>query len=148
MEIPYFSTYNYILKNIKKENTEEIGPFDNLIETIPGVTSINASTARLNLPLTCGDEKLIILPGIPDIKEIEDILADFENVVILKLSRNYKQFINFLKDSGYENKFAFISKCNYTEEFITTDLAELEEREIDYLSLMILKNEIGEIHHM
>ena len=144
-----YSTYIYILNHLKKgEFKGDFTDINSLIETVPGVTSINTSSARLNLPLAAGDEKLLVLPDIPNNKNLGNLIKDFDNVVILKVSKNIEKIMDFLEEFNYDNKFAFISRCGYQEEFITTDVEELKHRDIDYLSLIIFKKDVElQINH-
>ncbi|MFW6006409.1 MAG: precorrin-2 C(20)-methyltransferase [Halanaerobiales bacterium] len=129
----FYSTYIYILDNIKKQ-FPEIN-----IETIPGITSISAGAARFNIPLAQKKEKLMILPDIPDIIRLKNIIEEFDNIVILKVSRNYEKLIELLEEFNLKDNFVFISECGYPQEFITCDIEELKNNKIEYLSLVICK---------
>ncbi|MFW6269761.1 MAG: precorrin-2 C(20)-methyltransferase [Bacillota bacterium] len=130
----FYSTYIYLLEKIKGRNSEVD------IETIPGITSFQAASARANLPLAQKKERLIVLPEIPDQKETPDILANFSRIIILKVSRDYEKLITFLKENDLTEDFLFVSKCGYPEETIITEIKDLPEEKIDYLSLVICKN--------
>lgn len=128
-----YSTYINILNNLNNKFPEI------KIETIPGITSINAASARYNIPLAQKNEKLMVLPEIPDISCLENIIEEFDNIVVLKISKNYNKLIKMLTNFGLKDEFVFISKCGYSEEFITNDIKTLKNKEIEYLSLVICK---------
>ncbi|GAB6100474.1 precorrin-2 C(20)-methyltransferase [Halanaerocella petrolearia] len=128
-----YSTYIYILKKIKTKYPK----ID--LRTIPGITSVNAASSRLNLPLTEGDEKIAIVPATSNLEELEDILSKFSNVVLMKVSKNYDALVDLLTELDLKDNATFISRCGQEIEFITSDLDSLVGEKIDYLSMIIVK---------
>lgn len=128
-----YSTYIYVLERLRKEYPELE------IETVPGITAINAATARINLPLATGEEGFAVLPALPESGELESIFRNFKNIVILKASKDYDRLVNYLEQSGLKESSYFISRCGQEGELITADLDSLRGKEIDYLSLLIVK---------
>ncbi|GAB6137050.1 precorrin-2 C(20)-methyltransferase [Halanaerobaculum tunisiense] len=129
-----YSTYIYILKKIKTKHPQ----LD--VKTIPGITSVNAASSRLNLPLTEGEEKVAIVPATSSLEELECILSKFSNVVLMKVSKNYKFIVELLTKLDLKAKATFISRCGQDIEFITSDLDSLVGEKIDYLSMIIVKS--------
>ncbi|SNS45923.1 precorrin-2 C20-methyltransferase /cobalt-factor II C20-methyltransferase [Anaerovirgula multivorans] len=132
-----YSTYIYILKALKEKNYD--------IETIPGITSFSATASKVNLPLTEGDETLTILPLIKEEEKVERVLNNADNLVVLKVSHDPKGLAEKLKKNGLEKNFVMISKCGHDDEFITSDIKDLEEEKVPYLSTVIIKKG-GEFH--
>jgi len=128
----FYSTYSYILDRI-------VATYPDQVETIAGVTSVSACSSRLNLPLVQGDEKLAIIPVVDDLTEIRQALLNFENIVLLKVSRNYKELIELLAELDLKESAIYVSRCGQPEEFITSDLDSLRGEKIDYLSQIIVK---------
>lgn len=126
-----YSTYSYLLTGIREELAEEE------IETVPGITAMSAAAARLNIPLATGDEPLIVLPSA---ERVNDYLA-YPNLVLLKVSRRLPELAVELKKARRE---AFLlTRVGQKEEKISklSDKAAETEDKIDYLSLILVKQE-------
>lgn len=128
-----YSTYIYLLESLRAEE----GSLE--FETIPGITSISASSARLNQALTTGDEKLVVIPATYKIDRLEKLLRDHENIVLLKVARHYERIIRLLEKLRLLEKAVFISRCGQPEEIVVRDLTSLTGRKIDYLSMIIIR---------
>ncbi|WP_230867212.1 precorrin-2 C(20)-methyltransferase [Iocasia frigidifontis] len=127
-----YSTYIYILNSLNKLLV-------NLrVETVPGISSINACTASCNLPLAENDENIALLSKV-DENELEDIFNIFDNVVVMKLSRNYQQVYELLERMELKDNAVIISRCGLEREIHIRDLDSLKVDEIEYLSLLISK---------
>lgn len=126
-----YSTYIYILKVLKEKNYD--------IETIPGITSFGATASTVNLPLAEGDETLTILPLIKEEEPMEKALTTSDNLVVLKVSHDPKGLATKLRKYDLEKNFVMISKCGHGDENITSDIRDLEEKEVPYLSTVIIK---------
>ncbi len=128
-----YSTYNYVLDNLSRQ--EEIP-----VETVPGINSIGASAARLNLPLAKGKEKLTILPVPSGSEELEKILMVHDNVAFLKVSRNYELLVDKLEEFDLKDSSYLVSRCGQgREEVITEELDTYLNEEVPYLSVVISK---------
>lgn len=130
-----YSTYIYILNSLNK-----LMPALR-VETVPGISSINACTASCNLPLAEKDENIAILSKV-DESELEDIFNIFDNVVVMKLSRNYQQVYELLKRINLKDNAVVISSCGLEREIHIRGLDSLKADEIEYLSLLISKQEV------
>ncbi|MCK8817369.1 precorrin-2 C(20)-methyltransferase [Natroniella sulfidigena] len=128
-----YSTYIYVLERIKN-NHPEIE-----VETVPGITSIAASSSRVNIPLTEKDEKLVIVPATYDHDKLEEIIKQNENIVLLKVAKYYDQIVELLTELELQENAWFVSRCGQEDELITKDLDSLVGTDIDYLSMMIVK---------
>ncbi|MFP4371482.1 MAG: precorrin-2 C(20)-methyltransferase [Halanaerobium sp.] len=128
-----YSTYAYMLKNIKR--------WDNSIkfETVPGINSIAAVTSEYNLPLAEGKENTAILSDLKDEEHLEKVFNLFETVVILKLSRNFDTAYRVLEKLGLKSSVLIASKCGFEDEFYTKNIEIFKSRKIEYLTLMIVK---------
>lgn len=128
-----YSTYAYILKRIKKWDSSVI------IKTVPGISSIAAVTAKYNLPLAEGKENIAILSEIKNEEYLEKIFNLFETVVILKLSLNFKIVEAVLEKLNLKDQALIASKCGFEDEFYTQEIEIFEKKEMNYLTLMIVK---------
>jgi len=130
-----FSTYTYILERVK-------GIVANLdVESVPGVTSFAATAAHLNVALAEGNEKLAIIPAVNDPNELRTILKHFPNAVLMKVAGKYNEIVDVLTELGLKDRAVYVSKLGYDDQFVTYDLDSLRGQKLDYLSLMLVKQE-------
>ena len=90
-----YSTYIYIFKLLKKDNYTVI--------TIPGITSFCDIASKANFPLAEGREILRIVPATIDEESLEEIFKSSDNLVLMKVYKNYEQIIEKMKKYGYIN---------------------------------------------
>ena len=126
-----FSTYMYLVPLLKMRGIE--------VETIPGITSFCAVASKVSVPLTTWEETLAIVPLKKGCQSAIEALDNFDNVVIMKPSHDSKKLGEELIKRGLEDKFILISKCSTDEEKIVTDINQILEDDIPYLSTMIVK---------
>ncbi|MBF0573194.1 MAG: precorrin-2 C(20)-methyltransferase [Desulfamplus sp.] len=126
-----YSTFGYILKNIKK-----VMP-DAQVETVPGITSFHAAAARLNRTLVEAEESLLITSGAYGGEQLLRVGQGVENIVMLKAYKNIKQNNEALKTMGFFKNSVAISRCGREGEEIIENLDELETRTPDYWTLVL-----------
>lgn len=129
----FYSTYGYVLAHLKKYHPGLE------TETIPGITSIAASSAFVNTPLTEGEENLVVLPAAYGIEGLREILSKFDNVVLMKVNRRFEEVLELLKEMGLSDKAAYVSRCGHADQYFTLDLEDLRGQKLDYMSLLIIK---------
>lgn len=125
-----YSTFGYILKKMKC-----IMPQAD-IETVPGITSFHAASARLNKILVEGEESLLITSGAFGGEQIRKN-SGVENVAIVKAYKNIKDINSALKETGFDNKAVAVSKCGRENEQIIKNIHELETKKPDYWTLIL-----------
>lgn len=128
-----FSTYSYLMKQVMKLAPEV------QIESIPGITSFSASAAHLNIPLAEGEERLLIVPALNDPKELTDIFAAAQNVVLMKVAGQFDGIVAMLTQLNLLDKAVYISKLGYEDQLVTRDFNCLLGKKTDYLSLILVK---------
>lgn len=129
-----YSTFGYILKRL-----EFLMPGAD-IETIPGITSFQAASARLNRTLVEGEESLLITSGAYGGNQLRKCRASVRNVVMMKAYKNIQDINEALTEVGFDNRVA-ISKCGREGEEIFLDTNTLETRAPDYWTLILAKRE-------
>ena len=125
-----YSTFGYILKKMDCIMPEAE------IETIPGITSFHAASARLNRILVEGEESLLVTSGAfggDRIRHIDGV----ENVAIVKAYKNIKDINKALKETGLSKKCVAVSKCGRKNEQIIENIDALEKRTPDYWTLIL-----------
>jgi precorrin-2/cobalt-factor-2 C20-methyltransferase len=125
-----YSTYQFVLQKLMGMSPELN------IETVPGITSFAASAALVNQPLAIGDEPLLILPAIDD--NLGFYLEEFPNVVLMKVSRDFDQIVQTI--DVHDKHGVFVSRCGSEQQAVVRDLNTLVGKSVDYLSLILVKN--------
>jgi precorrin-2/cobalt-factor-2 C20-methyltransferase len=124
-----YSTYGYILTRLLERGYDA--------ETVPGVTSITAAAAALNLTLAEGDQALAILPSTADLDRLRAALRSFDTVVLLKVAKNLPE-VSALLQSATDRRAYLVSQVGLPEQRVVTDLSEVEGEKLAYLSLLII----------
>lgn len=125
-----YSTFGYILKKMARIMPEAD------IETVPGITSFHAASARLNRILVEGEESLLVTSGAYGGGRIRHV-DGVENVAIVKAYKNIRDINAALKEKGLNRDSVAVSKCGRKSERITRDIDGLEQKTPDYWTLIL-----------
>jgi precorrin-2/cobalt-factor-2 C20-methyltransferase len=123
-DISFYSTFAYLLKHIQQHKLD--------VEIIAGVPSFLLGAAAHQLPLAVLNEKIAILPRV---KNISRYLEEFDTVVLIKVRSVIDEIMPFIKDLN----IVYCERLGTPQQYITTDINDLKDREIPYFSLLILK---------
>ncbi|MHB9128953.1 MAG: precorrin-2 C(20)-methyltransferase [Candidatus Humimicrobiaceae bacterium] len=128
-----YSTYNYLLKNLKKK----ISP--KLIETIPGISSYTYAMSRINKIIIEGNEKMAVLPCKGDMGDYPQFLKDFDTLIFMKIGKNLKEIIQLIEESGRKSEALFFKNMGCENEISGISLNEIDENESGYFSVIIVR---------
>jgi len=123
-----YGTYIYIHKLLKDSGCP--------VETIPGITSFSAVASRTGVPLAQGDEVLSIVPVTGGDEALDRAMGTADNLVLMKVYRNYNQVVRKLKQADYHDT-VMVSKCGCEDEEVYYDLDEKDR--VSYFSTIIAK---------
>jgi precorrin-2/cobalt-factor-2 C20-methyltransferase len=126
-----YSTYIYIYKLIKEQGYRII--------TIPGVPSFCSVAAKMGIPLAEGNDILSIIPATTEEKYLEKSIDASDNLVLMKVYKNFRDIISKLKKSGHIKNAVMISKNGLNNEKIFSDLTDIHVEKVNYLSTIIAK---------
>ena len=127
-----YSTFMYTLPFIDKSLMD--------LEIVPGITSFCAVACQVGQPLMVREESLKIIPVRKNDKDqLSEAIKHNDNVILMKPSNNSEQIIQMLKENNLEDKFMLISKVGTEESVLITEIKELENKKLPYLSTMIIK---------
>lgn len=128
-----YSTYMYVYRLLEDS--------DYPITTIPGITSFCSIASKMGIPLAEGEEVLTIVPATNSEEELDKAIASSDNLVLMKVYKNFPEVVEKLKSAGRFAKTVLVSKCGLPDEEIIYDLekAVQENKKINYLSTMIAK---------
>lgn len=128
-----FSTFGYLLRQIKHHHPQVA------VETIPGITSYQASAAALNMPLVEGEESLLVLSGAKGGERLREQNRKPDNVVFMKAYRNVPSICEALEEAGMLHHAAGVVSCSQPGEELVRDVTALVSREPNYWTLIIAK---------
>lgn len=127
-----YSTYSYLLNIMQADLPQDC------IITVPGITAMAAAAASINLPLSTGDEPLLILPSTEDVSEY----LGFPNIVLMKVSRRLPEMLSLLEEKG--RKAVLLTRLGQPEEKIRWEpkSSDFNSEKVDYLSLLLVKKDL------
>ena len=128
-DISLYASFSYILAQLQEEELP--------VSLIPGINSFSLGSAQHQIPLSLWNEKLAILPRVSSVAEIQAHFDTFDTLILMKIRTRWKKMYEELKQQQWN--FYYCERLGTTEEYITTDLHEIAEREIPYFSLLIIK---------
>lgn len=130
-----YSTYSYIVELLKKEIP------DGLINTIPGISSINMIGAKSNTPLALEDEVLTIYPlTFFDKENFKNIYNCSNSIVLMKIPKNSKEIFDEIKNYKF-SKVVYMKNICKDGELMRFDLYEKElYKDVKkYFTIILLK---------
>lgn len=128
-----YGTFVYILSIFQKRHPEVD------IEVIPGISSINAAAARAMLPLSSGGERVAIISATYQVNVLRETIESFDTVVLLKVNTVFDRILDVLEEMKLVDRCIYIRRCTTKDEEIVRDIRKLKGRDLDYLSLLIVR---------
>ncbi len=128
-----YSTFGYLMRTLRDESPELS------VQVIPGITSYQAGAAAAGRVLVEGEESFTVISGAMGPHRLREIIDHTDNVVILKVYRNYREIIEALRDLDLARYSVMVSRCGFDSEQIITDLEDLPDEVPPYLSLLLIK---------
>lgn len=128
-DISFYSTFAYLLKHIQAHQLD--------LEIIAGVPSFILGAAEHQSSLAVLNEKIAILPRMNDRDALSRYLQEFETVVLIKVRSVLEEIRTLIRQTGLQ--MVYCERLGTTQQYITTNINDLEKREIPYFSLLILK---------
>ena len=110
------------------------------METIPGVSSFAAAAASAEITLAEEDETLAIIPAAYGIGDIDQLLDEFDTLILLKVKPMMDEVLDLLERRDLLATSCFIEKVGSPDERIVRDLASLKGAPVNYLSLLLVQN--------
>lgn len=131
---PFFhSTFIYVFAAMRRRHPEVP------IEVVPGVSSVMAAAAAAQSPLVNKDERLAVLPTCYELAPLRRALAEFDTVVLLKISSVGDELVDLLAELGRLDDCVFVQKATTADEIVIRDVRALKGKKLEYLSLLIVR---------
>ena len=129
-----YSTFLYVLESVKANHP------DLRVEVVPGVSSVMAAAASSGLPLAAHGQSLAVLPAAYGVEKLREAVASHDTVVLMKVNRTLLRALSDLVDLGLDRKAVYIKRASTDREQVVRDLRELDAEDLDYFSLLIIRN--------
>ncbi len=128
-----YSTFGYVMHTIKKSYP------DIPVKVVPGITSYQAAAASAGRVLAEGEESFTVVSGALGAENLKEIVDHTDNLVMLKVYRNYKEIIDTLKQLDLTDNSILISRCGLDGEQIVQNLEDYSDSVPPYLSLLLIR---------
>lgn len=132
-DVSFYSTFTYLAQTLHQNHPEV------QIEIIPGVCSPLAAAAALGMPLTSQGDRLVILPALYTIAELETVLDWADVVVLLKVSSVYPQVWSVLARRHLLEQSYVVERATSCQQKIYHNLQRHPNLQLPYFSLMIIQ---------
>lgn len=142
-DISFYSTFSHLAETLK-----QIYPHVP-IEAIPGVCSPMAAAATVSDPLTTQGERLVILPALYRVSDLETALNTAEVVVLMKLKSVYQQVWGILRQRHLLSQSYVVEWATWPHQTIYKDLSDRPSLDLSYFSVLVIRqgNPDGVIRH-
>ena len=132
-DVSFYSTFSYLAQTLQQIHPEV------LVQSIPGVCSPMAASSALGLPLTVGAEKLVVLPAIYQLKELEAVLDWADVVVLMKVASVYEQVWQILNQRNLLERSRVVERATQRDMVIYNGLGDRPNLQLPYFSILIVQ---------
>jgi len=132
-DVSFYSTFTYLAQTLQQLHPEAV------VETVPGVCSPMASAAALGVPLTVRSQRLVVLPALYTMGELERVLEWADVVVLMKVSSVYEQVWQVLQKRQLLERSWVVERATLPEQVVYTDLGDRPHLQLPYFSLLIVQ---------
>jgi precorrin-2/cobalt-factor-2 C20-methyltransferase len=127
----FYSTYIYVYRLLEHEGFP--------IETIPGIPAFCAIGSKLGYPLVEGNDILSVIPATADPEKIKQVMAVTDNVVLMKVYKNFSAIVDTLVENEMIDNAVMLSRCGLPDEVRINDLVAEKHKKVNYLSTILAR---------
>lgn len=132
-DVSFYSTFTYLAQTLQQLHPEAV------VQAIPGVCSPMAAAAAIGVPLTIRNQRLVVLPALYTLGELETVLDSADVVVLLKVSSVYQQVWAVLKQRGLLERSWVVERASLPNQVIYAGLSDRPTLKLPYFSLLIVQ---------
>lgn len=137
-DINFYSTFTYLAQTLQQQHTEAI------VQAVPGICSPMAAAAVLGLPLTIRSQRLMVLPALYRVTDLETALQQADVVVLMKVSGVYQQVWQVLQHHHLLHRSYVVERATLPNQVIHADLSDRPNLVLPYFSILIVRVTDGE----
>lgn len=128
-----YSTFSYLQREVSRLLPALA------VRVIPGITAFQAAAAQWGEPLVEDNEVLSIIPKWGDDEGRRAVIDAADTAVILKSYRNRNEALATMQSRMAPDHLLYAARLGLADQFLSSDAAEVIEKDIEYLSLLIAK---------
>jgi precorrin-2/cobalt-factor-2 C20-methyltransferase len=132
-DLGFYGTFNYLALTLERRYPQLT------IGRVPGVCSPMAAASALGIPLTVQADKLVVLPALYTVAELEQALVWAEVVVLLKVGSVYAQVWSVLAQRQLLDHSWVIANASQPSQRIYHPLGPYPELQLPYFSIMVIR---------
>lgn len=132
-DISFYSTFTYLAQTLMQLHPEAI------VQTIPGICSPMAAASALGIPLTVRSQRLVILPALYTVADLETALQFADVVVLMKVSSVYQQVWAVLQQHQLLQRSYVVERATLPDQVIYADLSDRPDLKLPYFSILIVQ---------
>jgi precorrin-2/cobalt-factor-2 C20-methyltransferase len=127
----FYGTFMYLFNRLSHQFQTEV---------VPGVSSIMASAAMLETPLTYRNDVFVVLPGILSAEILAERLAIADAAVIIKLGKNFSKVYGVLEQLGLLDRARYIERATMPNQKIVP-IRDVNPAEVPYFALISIPSQ-------
>lgn len=128
-----YSTGFYVCQTLLEQNPQAV------VEIVPGISAIGATSAAAGMPLCLGDDQLAVIPAIFESTKIREILIQFDAVVFMKVHKSMDRLVPLLEELDLLDKAVLVERTSMTDQRVRRDLKAAMGEKLHYFSTMIVR---------
>lgn len=128
-----YSTGFYVCQTLLEQNPQAV------VEIVPGISAIGATSAAARMPLCLGDDQLAVVPAIFESTKIREILIQFDAVVFMKVHKSMERLVPLLEELDLLDKAVLVERTSMTDQRVRRDLKAAMGEKLHYFSTMIVR---------
>ncbi len=132
-DVSFYSTFTYLSQALQQAHPDVI------VETVPGISSPMAAAAVLGIPLTVQAQRLMVLPALYSVADLETALMVADVVVLMKVSSVYEQVWAVLERHGLLKQSFVVERATLPNQVVYRDLSDRPYLRLPYFSLLIVQ---------
>ena len=125
----FFGSFSYLLERLQ-------GQYQ--IQVVPGVSSVHAAAAALQLPLTIQRESFAVISGRHTDQQIRRALVEHDSLVIMKAGLARVRILALLAETGRSEQANYLEYISRDNQLINTDVSALAREAGPYFSLFVV----------
>ena len=125
----FFGSFTYLLERLQAKNTCQV---------VPGISSVHAAAAAIQLPLTVLQESFAVVSGRHTSEQLLSTLQTHDSVVIMKAGRSREKILSALEASGRKDDATYLEYIGRENESIQSNIHLLEDESGPYFSLFVV----------
>jgi precorrin-2/cobalt-factor-2 C20-methyltransferase len=132
-DVSFYSTFTYLAQTLQQQHPDAIA------QAIPGICSPLAAAAAIGQPLTLRQQRLLVLPALYNVAELETALQTADVVVLMKVSSVYAQVWHVLQTHQLLAQSYAVEWATLPQQVIYHNLEQHPNLQLHYFSLLVVQ---------